>query len=415
MTKARLQAVGAFTILIAVFGVGISVGISERQAAAAGGTTFTVGLNPNGQPKDVDMASFWQAWTILDQNFVQTHASNTIPTTQEKVYGAIAGLAASYNDPYTVFFPPVAAQAFNEQVSGSFGGVGMELDNDADGNLVVVTPLKDSPAERAGMLTGDIITAVNGTSTILMSSNQAVTLIRGPKGTTVKLTVVRKGETKPLIIPIVRDTINVPVVKEELRGDGVYVIALYEFTATSQDLFRAALRNFIKSGSHKLILDLRGNPGGYLSAAVDMGSYFLPVGDVIVTEDFQGKQDNIINRSSGYNVFANDPAFKMAVVTDQGSASASEILAGALQQHGVAKLVGVRTFGKGSVQQLMDLGNGAELKVTIARWLTPNGSSISDAGVQPDIKVERTPEDKKAGKDQQMDAAVNYLLYGKTQ
>jgi carboxyl-terminal processing protease len=254
------------------------------------------------------------------------------------------------------------------------------------------------------MMTGDIITAINGTSSVSMASDQAVTFIRGPKGSTVVLTVARKGETKPLTISIVRDTINVPVVESVLRPDGVYVISLYEFTATSQDLFRTALRGFVASGSHKLVLDLRGNPGGYLDAAVNMASYFLPVGDTVVTEDFKGKQDNIVNRSAGFNIFANDSAFKMAIVADQGSASASEILAGALQQHNVAKLVGTRTFGK-----------GAELKVTIARWLTPNGSSISDGGLQPDIKVERTPEQKKAGKDPQMDAAVNYLLYGKTQ
>jgi carboxyl-terminal processing protease len=362
MTKVRLQAAGALTILFAVFAVGISVGVSERQASAAGGgTTFTVIPSAYTQPKDADMSQFWQTWSLLDQNFVQTHASNTIPTTQQKIYGAIAGLAASYGDPYTVFFPPVDATAFNEQVSGSFGGVGMELDNDAQGHLEVVAPLKGSPAERAGMMTGDIITAINGTSSVSMASDQAVTFIRGPKGSTVVLTVARKGETKPLTISIVRDTINVPVVESVLRPDGVYVISLYEFTATSQDLFRTALRGFVASGSHKLVLDLRGNPGGYLDAAVNMASYFLPVGDTVVTEDFKGKQDNIVNRSAGFNIFANDSAFKMAIVADQGSASASEILAGALQQHNVAKLVGTRTFGKGSVQQLMDLGHHCTL------------------------------------------------------
>ena len=158
----------------------------------------------------------------------------------------------------------------------------------------------------------------------------------------------------------------------------------------------------------KLILDLRGNPGGYLEAAVQMASYFLPVGDVVVTEDYKGKQQNIVHRSLGYNVFSGKK-LSMVILVDQGSASASEILAGALSQHGVAKLVGTRTFGKGSVQQLIELGGGAEIKVTVARWLTPNGTNISDGGLQPDIAKTRTAEDAAAGRDPQKDSAVAWL------
>ncbi len=186
------------------------------------------------------------------------------------------------------------------------------------------------------------------------------------------------------------------------------MIELYSFSANSADLFRTALRDFMESGSNKLVFDVRGNPGGYLEAAVDIASYFLPVGDTVVTEDFKGKQPNIVDRSLGYNVFAGKN-LKMAILIDQGSASASEILSGALQQQGVAKLIGTRSFGKGSVQQLMDLGDGAELKITIARWLTPNGSSISDGGLTPDIFATTTQDDIAAGRDPQMDAAVQWL------
>ena len=168
------------------------------------------------------------------------------------------------------------------------------------------------------------------------------------------------------------------------------------------------MREFAQSGATKLIFDLRGNPGGYLESAVQMASFFLPVGDVVVTEDYKGKRDNIAHRSVGYNVFANKK-LEMAILVDQGSASASEILAGALQQHNIAKLVGIRTFGKGSVQELIELGGGAELKVTIARWLTPNGTSISDGGLTPDVEAARTVEDVKAQKDPQLEAAVNWL------
>jgi carboxyl-terminal processing protease len=302
--------------------------------------------------------------------------------------------------------PPQEAQQFNENISGSFGGVGMEM-GDKDGAVTVIAPLKDSPAEQAGIRSGDIVVMIDATSTQGMSVDDAVNLIRGPKGTPVKLTLVRKDVKDPIVVSIVHDTINIPIIKGS-ESKGVYTIELYSFSQNSAELFQNELRKFVQSGDHKLILDLRGNPGGYLEAAVQMASFFLPVGDTVVTEDYKGKQTNVVHRSLGYNVFAKDP-IKMAILIDQGSASASEILSGALQQHNVAKLVGTRSFGKGSVQQLMDLGGGAQIKITVARWLTPNGSSISDGGLTPDIKVDRTADDAAAGKDPQKDAALSWL------
>ncbi|HVZ75702.1 MAG TPA: S41 family peptidase [Candidatus Paceibacterota bacterium] len=410
MSKNKLWALGAVVALLVAFGAGLYTGVAQNLSHTVfAQTTSTIDLSGNQPPSDVDISALWKAWNILKENYVPTHASSTIPTDQQQLYGAIAGLTASYGDPYTVFFPPADAAVFNEDVNGSFGGVGMQLDNDANGNLVVVAPLKDSPAQKAGILSGDFILAVDGTSTVGMVADDAVKLIRGPVGTSVKLSVLHASTTKPVDISIVRDTINIPIINNYERSDGIYVIELYSFSANSADLFRTALRDFMNSGSTRLILDLRGNPGGYLDAAVDMASYFLPVGDTVVTEDFRGKQDPIVHRSVGYNVFA-DKNLKMAILVDQGSASASEILSGALQQHNVAKLVGTRTFGKGSVQQLVDLGGGAELKVTIARWLTPNGSSISDGGLQPDIQATTTAELQAQGQDPQTDAAVKYLL-----
>ncbi len=411
MMKRRLTVGGVFLALVLAFGFGLFTGVSDlggSHASAADQSSMSILQFGNGaQPSDVDMAQFWKAWHTLDENFVQVHASNTLPTEQKRVYGAIAGLAASYGDPYTVFFPPAEAQVFNDNVAGTFGGVGMEMGLDDKGNLVVVAPLKGSPAEAAGIKTRDIVVAVGATSTEGMTVEQAVKLIRGPKGTTVKLSIVHQGATQPIVVSIVRDTINQPIIDTKQVGD-VFVISLYEFSATSPDLFRQALRSFFQSGSTKLVLDLRGNPGGYLEAAVNMASYFLQVGDVVVTEDYKGKQDNIVHRSLGFNVFAGKK-LSMAIVVNQGSASAAEILSGALQQHGVAKLVGTRTFGKGSVQQLVDLGGGAELKVTVARWLTPNGTSISDGGLTPDIKADIVQADIDAKKDPQMDAAMAWL------
>lgn len=399
---------GVVLLLGATFLSGVYAGITER-AAWAQSNTSTVNLRfiNQTQPSDVDMAQFWKAWHVLEENYIQSNASGTVPTTEERLWGAIEGLAASYGDPYTVFLPPEDAKIFNEDVSGSFGGVGMELGRNDKGQLIVVAPLKGSPAEAAGIKSRDIILAVGTTSTESMPVEQAVKIIRGPKGTTVKLTVLHPGSTDPTTISIVRDTIVVPVIDTKIEGD-VFVISLYSFSETSLNAFRGALRQYFESGKTKLVLDLRGNPGGYLEAAVQMASYFLPVGDVVVTEDYRGKRDNVPHRSVGYNVFQNKK-LSMAVLVDQGSASASEILAGALQQHGVAKLVGTPTFGKGSVQQLIDIGDGGEIKVTVARWLTPNGSSISDGGLKPDIKAERTEADRGKGTDPQMSAALSWL------
>lgn len=400
VNRARLLAVGVLVAVFAAFGLGVSTGLNERAADAA--VTITSGK----PPQDVDLSKLWQAWQLLDGSFVQTHASNTLPTDEEKVYGAIAGLTEAYKDPYTVFFPPQEAKAFNEEIKGSFGGVGMEL-GARNGLLTVVAPLKGSPAEAAGIRSGDIVTSIDGTPSENMAVEEAVRRIRGDVGTKVTLSIKRAGTTSPLSFTIVRQTIQVPIIKTSQSGD-IFTIELYSFSENSVDLFRGALREFFESGDTKLVLDLRGNPGGYLDAAVEMASYFLPMGESVVTEDFQGKQQNFVHRSAGYNVFANKK-LSMVVLVNEGSASASEILAGALQQHGVAKLVGTRTFGKGSVQQLVELGGGAELKITVARWLTPNGSSISDGGLQPDIKVDRTLEDLQKGLDPQKSAAQAWL------
>jgi carboxyl-terminal processing protease len=239
---------------------------------------------------------------------------------------------------------------------------------------------------------------------------EAIKLIRGKRGTTVRLTIARADSKNLLEIPVVRDVIQIPNIETSTKPNGVFVISLRTFTANSPDQFRKALKDFVLSNRDKLVLDLRGNPGGYLEAAVDMASWFLPEGKVIVREDFGPKQEEVLYRSKGYNIFTNKLSF--VVLVDAGSASAAEILSGALQEHGVAKLVGTNTFGKGSVQELVPITEDTNLKVTIARWLTPNGKSISDGGVKPDVEVKLTEDDIKNKNDTQMNKALEMLKIG---
>lgn len=395
-------------VAIVAFGLGFSAGgggssraIVDRIPLLGDGLDAT----PN---QSADLTAFWKAWNTLDANYVITHASSTLPTTKDRVYGAISGLAASYDDPYTVFFPPEEAKQFADNISGSFAGVGMEIDV-KDGILTVIAPLKGTPAETAGMKSGDQIAAIDGKSTEGLSTDKAVSKIRGPIGTTVDFTVIRGG--KALDIKVVRELIQVPETDDGLDdASGVYHIALYEFTSDSASLFDKAFSRFKASGSNKLVIDLRSNPGGYLDAAVDIASHFLKKGVTIVTEDFGGKQENEVHTSLGYNDVPKDT--KIVVLIDAGSASASEILAGALQDAKVAKLIGTKSFGKGSVQTLMNL-DGGSLKITVARWITPAGHWIMGNGVTPDIIVPYTSADATAKKDPQMARAIQFLTTGK--
>ncbi len=371
-------------------------------------STTIIGLDnkTEGEPLNVDFSAFWKVWNLINEKYVP--ASTTVKTIndQEKVWGAIQGLANSLGDPYTVFFPPVEASLFESDIRGNFEGVGMEVVAQ-DGAITIIAPLKDSPASRAGIMAGDKVIKIGDKTTSNLTTEEAVQLIRGPKGTRVKLTVFRNGRKEPFDLEIVRDVINVPTINTKQLPNGIFVIELYNFSAQSPNLFRTALREFITSGSSKLILDLRGNPGGYLEAAIDMASWFLPSSQVIVREDFGRSQGEKVYRSKGYDIFNEN--LKMVILADSGSASASEILAGALVEHGKAVLVGEKTFGKGSVQELIDITSETSLKVTVARWLTPNGMSISEHGIEPKFPVKYTSADREAGKDPQLDKAIEIL------
>ena len=390
-------------VIIAVGSFNLGFNSGERSLSA---TIEGVVNTAEGQPDDVDFAPFWRAWNLINEKYVP--ASSTVKTidTEEKVWGAIEGLTESLGDPYTVFFPPVESSLFESDIRGNFEGVGMEVVAQ-EGAITVIAPLKDSPAARAGIMAGDRIIKIDGKETSSLSTEDAVQLIRGPRSTKVTLTIFRTSVKEPFDISVVREVINIPTaLTKELPG-GIFVIELYSFSAQSPNLFRAALREFILSGNNKLILDLRGNPGGYLEAAIDMASWFLPSSAVVVREDFGQSRDEKVYRSKGYDVFKDD--LKFVILVDRGSASASEILAGALAEHGRATLVGDKTFGKGSVQELVDITSDTSLKITIARWLTPNGLSISEDGIEPDYLVKYLPADREANRDPQLEKAIEIL------
>lgn len=391
----------AVLLATATFFSGLHIGTDTKLEA----NIFSFFSRETKADDSVDLTEFWHVWNLLEEKFVTSTTSTTL-TSEDKVRGAIEGLVKSYGDPYTTYFPPAEAALFEEDISGNFSGVGMEVGVRND-MVTVIAPLPDSPAEKAGLMAGDTIVRIGEESTEGMNTDKAVRLIRGEKGTEVKLTIFREGDTEFREITIVRDTISIPTSKTEIRDD-VFVIALYSFNAISEAEMQNALREYVTSGKKKLILDLRGNPGGYLQSAVSIGSYFLPLGKTIVRESFGDGAREEVYRSSGRQL-GNSAPEKMVVLVDGGSASASEILAGALQEHKVATVVGAQTFGKGSVQELVNLDDGSSLKITIARWLTPNGTSISEGGLTPDIVVDRTMEDRTAGKDPQMDAALEFL------
>jgi len=403
----KYKIVIVFVIFIALaFMVGIASGqYLDRQNDIPQKLNIINPVMASNSSDIIDMAPFWTAWRLLDEKYIPTGKAATSTTAQDRVWGAIQGMTAAMGDPYTVFMPPEDSKDFQENISGNFEGVGMEI-GIKDSVLSVISPLKGSPAERSGIKAGDKIIFINDNPAVDLTTDQAVKLIRGPKDTVVKISVLREGSNKTLDFSITREVINIPTVKTEIK-DSVFVISLYNFYAQSEAQFNNALKEFVDSKKTKLILDLRGNPGGYLDAAVDIGSWFLPKGKTIVREDSGDGKEEKVYRSKGYNIFNSD--LKMIILIDSGSASASEILAGALQEQGVAKLVGTKSYGKGSVQELVKVTNNTSLKVTIAKWLTPNGKSISEGGLNPDYEVKITEQDIKDKKDTQMEKALELL------
>lgn len=318
--------------------------------------------------------------------------------------GLRSGLVKAAGDPYTEYFNPASAEQFNQELSGTFTGIGAELGKDEKNNIIVVSPIAGFPAEKAGLKPKDIIAEIDGKSAYDISITEAVQKIRGKKDTTVVLKIVR-GVSQVLEISIVRQEITIPSVTSKILEGNIGYIRISRFSDDTVRLSNKAASDFKASGVVGIVLDMRSDPGGLVDSAVGVAGLWLPTGKNILTER-RGKTIVQTYNSDGPGTLA---GIKTVVLIDEGSASASEIVAGALKDNGAASLFGVKSFGKGSVQQLEKLSDGSLLKVTIARWYTPSGKNIDKEGINPDTEVKRSDEDFKKNIDPQLEAALKYL------
>lgn len=354
-----------------------------------------------GKPEAVDFGTFWQAWKTID-SFSLNYDKTSV---QDRLYGAIRGLTGSLGDKYSEFFPPEDSAKFEEDIQGSFGGIGAELGT-KDGQLVVVAPLKDTPAEEAGLKAGDQILLVNSSSTAGISIDQSVKWIRGPVGEPVTLTVLREGWERSKEIEIIRAVITIPTLEVEALEGGIVHFQLYSFNGNAPSLFYNEAVKALFGGAKGMILDLRNDPGGYLEVAVDLAGWFVPRGSLVVSQE--GRGDSRQEQRANGNEALKD--FPLVLLVNGGSASAAEILAGAIKiNRDNVKIVGEKTFGKGTVQELQSLRDGSSLKLTVAHWVLPNGKIIEGEGIEPDIVVEITEEDAESKKDPQLEKAVEVL------
>lgn len=389
------KAVAVVLAFFAVFFSGYIVGrleVVQDPSRAISQNTAIINRDKN-KPANTDFSLFWDAWKVIDDRYVKK------PNDQDRVHGAIAGMVASLGDPYTMFMKPSENERFSQDISGNFEGIGAELVQ-KDGYITVVAPLDNSPAQRSGLMAGDIIIKIDDKDAP-GTLDEGVKLIRGKKGTEVKLTVVRGGKEKE--ITIVRDTVEVKSVSYSLK-DGIAVVKLNQFSANTTEQLDEILKKVSADKPKGLVLDLRNNPGGLLDKAITITSHFIEPGSVVIERDKDGKETVLRTEA-----VANRVTLPMVVLINKGSASASEILAGAIQDAERAQLVGETSFGKGSVQTIENLKDGSAVRVTIAEWLTPKKREINKVGITPDITVGLSEEDVAAGRDPQLDKALELL------
>ncbi len=351
---------------------------------------------------DPDLALFYETWELVRERF-----DGDMPSDEEMLYALIAGSLESLNDPYTRFSSPELAARMREDLGGSVSGIGAYVREDEDGFFEIISPIAGQPAELAGLLPGDIVVEVDGESIIGLTFDEVILMVRGPEGTAVSLTILREGEPEPLSFTIVRARFEVPIVQAEMLDDDIAYLQLTEFNRNAVTLLTQELEALLAQNPQGLILDLRNNPGGFLDQAIAVSDVFLGESTVLFERNRQGL-DQTFRADNGDA----GEAIPMVALVNGGSASASEIVAGALQDNGRAILIGTTTFGKGSVQTLHTLSNGAELRVTIARWYTPDNNTIDSLGITPDIEA-LPAADRDSEDDPQLDRAVEYLRDGR--
>lgn len=395
--KEHLVQVVAVAVLMAALFFG-SYAIGLKKGAAGSITTRSAG----GERVNADYGVYWEAWDKLKEN----HVDAATKTDKDLMYGSIAGLSQSFGDPHTTFFPPAEGKRFQEDVKGSFGGIGAEI-GEKDGVIGIVAPLKGSPAERAGLMAGDLILKINGEKTDGLGVNEAVGFIRGEIGTKVTLNVFRKEKwVQPKDIVITREEVKLPTLDiSYFDKEQIAHVQLYAFNQNAPLQFYQAATKMLVKGSKGMILDMRNNPGGYLEVATHLAGWFLDRGQLVVSERFKSGEDNKF-LASGNGALKHLP---IVILINSGSASASEIIAGTLRDQRDAKIVGATSYGKGTVQELMDLTDGSSMKITIARWVMPKGKILDHDGITPDYVVELSDEDIKNQKDVQLEKALEVL------
>jgi len=382
-------------ILVTVaFGAGVFAGpLFMFKKDFTNAQALTVILGKDNTSTTLDFDQFWTVWSMVKSRYIK---KDTV-VDKDLYYGAMQGVVASLGDPYSMFMPPKATEQFTKDLTGELEGIGAEIAVRSN-QLMVVTPLPDTPAYRAGLLPGDKIYFIDKVSTVDMDVSEAVSKIRGKAATTVVLTIGRNGKLKD--ISIVRAKINVPAVTYALKGNIGYLRVMQFNDATMPELQKSIIK--MKEKKVKgVIVDLRNNPGGYLETAVDMASLWIDAGAVVSEKDAMGAT-NIHSTRGAHDL----SGFKTLVLVNKGSASAAEIVAGALQDHGLATLMGETTFGKGSVQDLQNFADGSSIKLTIAEWFTPNGKNINEAGITPDIIFKQDYEKEKPGQDTMLQKAL---------
>ena len=391
----------ALILIFVAFIFGLVTGRSESKIIPndlKSGKVTNKQAMPEFLSKDINFNLFWDVWDTIEKNYVHQPTSET-----ELLYGAMAGSVASLGDPHSVFFDPKTTHDFTEELKGSFEGIGAEIAI-KNNSLTVVAPLPESPAAKAGIKSGDKVLAIDGEDTSGMSLDYAVNKIRGPKGTDVVLTISRDGLEAAKEIKITRNTIKIESVKLQFLDNNIALIKLRYFNEDTAGAFQKAVLEVINKNPKGVILDLRNDPGGFLDTAIDVASEWVDNGAVVYEKSSTGQLKE--HKANGR---ARLKDFPTVVLINGGSASGSEIVAGALKDYKLATLVGEKSFGKGSVQSLFPLADGSSIKLTVALWLTPNENTIDGQGIEPDVKVELTDKDFNDNKDPQLDKAIEIL------